>query len=166
MAMKVWNVGDVLTASDMNIWVVPRAVVKPSDQSLTSTTTMVNDTALVLPVDANATYDIHGFLLYEGGVQNSSDMKIQWTFPAGLTMYYQLVGIDTGGVIRSATHTQATVPTIGSNGAGTRIVQSVNGTVIVSSTAGNLQLQWAQNTSSGTATIMHAMSHLQLHRIA
>ncbi len=40
------------------------------------------------------------------------------------------------------------------------------GTVVSSSTTGNLQLQWAQNTSSGTATKVHAKSWLILDRIA
>ena len=33
-------------------------------------------------------------------------------------------------------------------------------------TAGNVTLTWAQNTSSGTATVVHAQSALYLQRIA
>jgi hypothetical protein len=42
----------------------------------------------------------------------------------------------------------------------------MQGSVVTSSTAGSVTLTWAQNTSSGTATIVHAQSFLMAQRYA
>ena len=56
MAIPVWVPGQILTSSDVNNWLAPNVAVKASDQSVASSTTLVNDTALVLNLAANATY--------------------------------------------------------------------------------------------------------------
>ena len=57
-------------------------------------------------------------------------------------------------------------PTFGSNGAGNSRTLVAEGTVLTSTTAGTLQFKWAQGTSNGTATIVHAGSALVLWQIA
>jgi|SRR5215472_253264 len=167
MAPPTWVVGQVLTASDVNTWFVPLVAYKSADQSLTSNTTLQNDNALSVTVAANATYWFELYLNFEGGTTGSSDIKVGWTFPSGLTMRYQDIYADTGAVARLAvTDIQTSVIAVGSNGAGNLRAYSARGTVLTSGTSGTLQLQWAQNTSSGTATIVHAGSVLMLQRIS
>lgn len=166
MAIPTWTVGEVLASADVNTWFVPLAAVKSSDQSISSSTVLTNDTALSIAVAANSTYAFTGLLIYEGGTQGSSDMKFQFTVPAGATLNYMPLHQSTAGNISGvALSTAASVPSCGSGGAGNSFTVTITGTLIVSSTSGTLQLQWAQNTSSGTATIMHQNSWLMLRRI-
>ena len=169
MAVPVFTVGQVLTAALVNSWLAPVAAVKTSNESVTSSTALQNDNELVVPVAASATYHLSAYLHYEGGTLGASDLKFGWTFPSGLTMTYaasrisEITGNPAGGggvVIQSATALS------GSAGAGNSRSVAIEGTVTVSSTAGNLQLQWAQSTSNGTATIVHAGSYISLQRIA
>ena len=57
-------------------------------------------------------------------------------------------------------------PQVGTNGAGIVQEASMRGSIVVSTTAGNVQLKWAQGTSSGTGTIVHAQSSLKLQRVS
>jgi hypothetical protein len=54
---------------------------------------------------------------------------------------------------------------VGALGAGTLAGALIKGTVTTAGTAGNLTLQWAQVSSSGTATILHSGSWMTLDRI-
>ena len=165
MPIPVWIPGQVLTASDINNWLVPNAVYKPSDQSVTSSTTLVNDTALILPLLASATYFFQVYLNYEGGTQGSSDIKWGWTVPAGTTMRYTAMYLSTAGAVTIAgTRIETDVVAAGSNGAATLRGLQMVGQVTVSTTAGNLQMQWAQNTISATSTIVHTGSTLSMQR--
>jgi hypothetical protein len=50
-------------------------------------------------------------------------------------------------------------------GAGSPTLAQLHGTVVTTGTAGNMTFQWAQNTSSGTGTKVHATTNLMLRRI-
>ena len=166
MAIPTWVTGEVLTASDVNEWFVPLLVVKAADESITSSTAMQNDNELVLAIPANATFVFDCYLNWEGGI--GGDIKWQWTGPAGYTLRYTAAYRDpsTNNANVGTGSTGGTVNQAGGNGAGSLRAVMMNGSVVTSSTAGNLQLQWAQNSSSGTATIVHAQSYLRLYRYA
>lgn len=146
--------------------VAPLAAYKSVDQSVTSSTTLVNDNTLFIPVLASATYDFKLFLNYEGSTQGASDLKFAWTGPTGFGMQYQLNGIQTTGAWTSGFLRGISGGTLGTNGAGNKFAATMIGTVTTSTTPGTLQFQWAQNTSSGTATIVHATSDLAAWQIA
>jgi hypothetical protein len=156
----------VLAAADVNTWFVEQAVVKPTGQSVTSSTTIVNDIDLVLPVAANATYRIECFISFVAAT--GGDLKFTWAVPAGASMFYQAEHNEGGttGLVNSVI-TYSDLNTIQAAG-GNSVVQAVGikGNLLTVSTAGNLQLQWAQNTSSATATTVRARSHLMMRRIA
>jgi hypothetical protein len=157
--------GGRILAADIRS-VAPLAVIKGADETVTSSTTLQNDDALVLPVVANGTYIFWCYLDYEGGTQGSSDIKWQWAVPASATLRYWAGYIGTTGTLHgSATITGGTSVSAGTGGTSVLMGAFMKGTLIVSSTAGNIQLEWAQNTSSGTGTIVHAQSELTLWRI-
>jgi len=161
-----FQAGQKLTAAALDSFAAPLAVIKPSDQSVTSSTTLVNDTALVVPVVASATYLFDCFLDYEGGTLGAADLKISWSVPAGATLRYdQLYRNTSGNPVTWGEGTNGAGNTMGTGGAGTRFAAIMKGSLVMSSTAGSLQLQWAQSTSSATATIVHAQSFLALWRI-
>ena len=166
MAPPTWTVGQVLAAADVNSWFVPLVAVKGSDQSVTSSTTLVGDTALFVPLAANGSYEVRCMINYEGGTRNSSDLKWGFSVPGGSTMRYSALFVGPGGSTNVQMLTGTSTNTAGSNGAGVIQALQMTGSITTSSTAGNLQLQWAQGTSSGTATIVHATSYLIAQRIS
>lgn len=143
--------------------IIPQTVIKPSDQSVINSTVLVNDTALVLPVNANATYIFVAYIDYEGHTQGSSDLQIQWTVPAGATLKAVDLFIGTGGANNQGHLNAAQTAVCGTNGAGVSRSLLVIGTLVTVGTAGNIQTQWAQNTADNVAaTKVHAGSALML----
>src|ERR1700719_4406248 len=140
----------VLTADLVNNWLSVAAVTKAADESVTSSTTLQNDNELLLPVVASAAWNFNCTLVYEGGAVGASDLKIQWALPAGATAsicvpsYLFTDGADHGPSWLAA----GTAFALGTAGAGAKRAVFMAGSVITSTTAGNLQLTWAQNTSS------------------
>jgi hypothetical protein len=166
MPIPTWSVGQVLSASDVNAWFVPLAVIKPTGQPVTSSTALVNDNDLVLPVAASASYlfeCVVSFTATSGG-----DLKWTWAVPAGASLLYQSLHNEGGGTglnNSAVSYSDAnTVPAAG-NGATVESV-TMRGNLTLSSTAGNLQLRWAQNASNAGATTVRAQSHLSLQRVA
>jgi hypothetical protein len=165
-AVSQINAGSRLTASMLRA-VAPDAAIKGGDQTVTSSTTLVNDGGLFVSVAANASYVFQVFLDYEGGTQGSSDIKYGWSVPSGTTMRYTDFHISTGGTATAGgLSLESTVTAAGTNGSGNKRGVFMNGSVVTAGTAGTLQLQWAQNTSSGTGTIVHAQSYLALWQVA
>jgi hypothetical protein len=167
MAVPVWVPGQVLAASDVNTWFVPLAAVKTVDQSVTSSTTLVNDNVLAVPVAASSTYEFRLFCWFQAAA--GGDFKFQFAGPAGATMGYNCVhneGGATGLTNSTITYGLGSATTGAGGGAGVNEALSAAGVLVVVGTSGTLQLTWAQGTSSGTATILKATSHLVLRRVA
>lgn len=170
MAVPTWAVGQVLAAADVNSWFVPLVGYKSADQSVTSSTVLINDSALLVPVAANALYLVTCYLSYEGGTQGSSDMKFQFTGPAGSAMSFNATYYPTSGGVGANTNLSRTtglssVVPVGTDGTGVKMPMVISGTFSTGAFTGNLQMQWAQNTSSATSTTMHAGSVLAASRI-
>lgn len=141
-----------------------QSAIKGSSQSVTSSTTLVNDAALVLALPANSTWKFTLDLLYQANT--TANLKFGWTVPSGCTLAAGVNFADTTLVARLGQMNQSTVQPVGGNGATTPLSALVSGTIVVSSTAGNLQLQWAQNTSNATAASVLAGSDLTATRFA
>jgi len=157
--------GGRLTAATLQ-QVAPYCVIKGSDESVTSSATLQNDDALFLAVAANTSWLFDCYLDYQGGTLGSSDIKWTWAAPSGATLVYGLSQLDTSGNNEaSVSYAGSATVTAGTNGASLRSAR-MYGSLIVGSTAGTLQLKWAQNTSSGTATTVHAQSYLTLWQIS
>lgn len=148
--------------------VAPLAVIKPSDETLNNSSTMQNDNDLVLPVIANASYLFSCYLDYEGqdGTMNA---KWQWTVPASANLRYTAAYTNTSGTwTGGVTSNGSTVISARTSGAGTLYGASMTGSLVTAGSAGNLQLQWAQNTTTNNApgVTVHAQSYLALWRIS
>jgi hypothetical protein len=140
--------------------VAPLSAYKATNQP-GSGSTLANDSALVIPLQANAVYDFELILGYFGGTQGSSDIKLGWSLPSGASMGYTVYGNTTGGNPTDAPwYTASSTPALGTNGTGTNIGAILSGTVSVGANAGNMQLQWARNAGSGTAPTVLAGSIL------
>jgi hypothetical protein len=175
MAAKSWNVGDVLTASDMNVWTVPVAVIKPSNTSRNTTTSVADDPDLVLPLAASSSYDIRMMVFYDGpSTPGTGDIKWTFTLPAGATGTYmavhQNIAASTAGMYMlnwtDGPNINQTNANSQGTGTGNQLGILFSGLVAVAGTAGNLTFRWAQNTSSGTNTRVFAQSYMVAQRIA
>ena len=140
--------------------IAPLSAFKLVDEAVTSNVTLQNDDALFLPnLVANAVYYVECYLDYEGAAQGTGDIKWQWTVPTNASLRLQRVCFDTSGAVQLNTVTGG-ANSARTNGAGALQAVTMRGTLFMNTTPGTLQLQWAQNTSSATATIVHAQSCL------
>jgi hypothetical protein len=166
--MKIFNVGDVLTASDTNEYLVnTRFVIKPGDTSRNTTTTMTNDPDLSVAADAGKSYLTEVLVQY--GATIGADIKATFTVPAGATFSGQLTG-QGAGTSYLANGVDAGFPVTGTfsmNGGGAfDLGFRLSGVLVTDGSAGNLTLKWAQNTSNAANTTVRAGSFMLLRRVA
>lgn len=160
----------MLTAADLDAWAVPLAAVKAADTSRTSVTTVTADPDLSLAVAANALYRFWMYLDYEGANTGTGDLKWSFSTPSGATLRYQALFLQSGGgtAINQTigfTNTGASVMSAASNGVANLMAVTMWGQLDTAASTGSLTLNWAQNTSSATSTIVHAQSSMTLDRI-
>lgn len=160
MSLNSIYAGGRVVADDVRN-VAPLSAYKGSDESLASSVALQNDDSLFLPLSADTTYHFEATVVYEGGTQGASDIQWKWTGPTGFTMRYHHINVTTSGASSVGfLSNESSNPNAGTSGAGNLQAITMTGTVTISDTPGNLQLQWAQKTSSATPTIVHAGSDL------
>lgn len=169
--------GQPLLASQLNdleTFAIPSVVVKTADESVSSSIAPQDDNELFLTVAANASYRLNMHLLVNSA-GTTGDLIFRFNAPAGSRLSASSAGIDQGattvvgsmnaGAIQDVT-TFPTSPPFGYGTVASTIGIITVGTLIVGATAGTFRLQWAQFTSSATATIIKAGSSLELVRYA
>lgn len=125
---------------------------KAVDEGRTNTT-LAGDTAVIVPVSAGGIYRVE-LLLAFNIASAAADAKWQLVGPAGAVLR---VGPNGFGLAALQT---VLVTTIG------EFLVQMTGLLQVGATAGNLQLQWAQNTATAAAaTVLRAGSHLELTKL-
>lgn len=165
MTAKVWNVGDVLTASDVNVYLAPLSGVKSANQIITATTTFINDADMRFAVAANSVYEFHVFLRYAS--PTGADWKSSFTVPAGASAHIQRLGNDGSGVfVGPFDFTDASTIVSQGQGAGTSMLANFFGYLVTAGTAGTLIFQWSANTSNAGNTTLFQYSYLTGRRIA
>lgn len=123
---------------------------KTADQSVTSSTTLVDATGLSVTVAANSTYNFE--LDAKFTANSSGGLKWAFTVPAGASGFCigsakaNFSAVTTTDITTGAGSTAVLVDTTDSF--------RLSGYIATSSTAGTLQFQFAQNASTGTATII------------
>lgn len=159
------SVGDTMTQAEFEATnshtlptggVIPVVIRKSADETVNNSDALQNDDTLVLPVEASSVWDIKLFVLYNSGA--TPDLKLAFTVPASGTIYAYLSGFEAGTVDPMYVNA-ATTPVVfdgtGSNNAGFIHLIFVNST-----NAGNVQLQWAQNTANASDTKVLANSFM------
>lgn len=150
-------------AADIGLWTV---VTKASDESVTSSTTLQDDNELQYTVVAGASYYFSLELAHNGA--STGDFKWAFALSTGsftrgwrkVIGYYNTTTVTAAeGLVNDMT----TAVTAGAS-ATENLVQNISGFFIPSANA-TLKLQWAQNTSDGTATIVKAGSRLLIRRV-
>lgn len=138
--------------------------VKSGNQSWTSDTTLANVTDLVHAMLANEKFIFEILLFVSGGT--TGDIKLSLTWPAGAAGKWGVDGQGTAaGGIESGSRFDTQTTSGGTAALGTLAATNtvrLFGTIRNGANAGDLQLQAAQNTSNGTATVIQADSWLKV----
>lgn len=151
---------------------------KTADTNVANTT-VTQDPHLVVAVPANSTWEMVGCLFYTSAVI-TGDINYQFTGPAGAAGFHTTVGPSTVvntdppneavGASQSGNRTIATA--IGSGRSyGVPVASSVFGLEVkgmfeIAGTAGNISVDWAEQTANATATTMKIYSWFRLTRVA
>lgn len=148
---------------------LPVTAVQAADQSVTSSTVLVNASGLSFPVVSGASYTISGLLIFNGGAA-SDDFKTGWTAPASSVLNWQtqaqpVAATANNGVVVTNAKQMADLSSLGTIGAATDLTALVAAQFTAGGT-GTLQFKFAQVTSSATATTLRAGSFLVAQRYA
>lgn len=162
------NAGDLIVAEDV---VVARLTANVT--LATSSTTLQDVTGLAAAALANEVYLVDMALFAQNAVGTTEDIKYGFTFPTGAALRLAAIGGTTGGVSgANATDMFIRVQDITSGsttmafGVDTLITYThMTGILTMSSTAGSLQVQAAQNTSGANAVSVRTGSYVKLTRI-
>lgn len=168
---KITNAGagtagtDLVTKAQLDAAGAPTTKIKTADESVASSAVLQDDDHLFAPLAANKTYAFEANLAVVSAT--TPDYKLAFTVPAGATLRWHAFSahdtaslpgnpLEYGVVTASGTPLTITVRTTE-----TRIVRVV-GSVVTAGTAGNLQLQWAQDSANATPATVKAGSFLRV----
>ena len=141
---------------------------KSADQTLTaSSTALQNVTELVQAMPTAGTFSFRGLIYCDSSA--TADIKFAFTFPAGASVRWNIMGPPTaGGSTGDGTYTVTTVSdtsvSYGMAGAATILALQLEGDYVAGGTAGNLQLRAAQNAGEASNTIVRAQSRMEIWR--
>lgn len=141
-----------------NDYIVPdvSTACKMADETVSSGNTLHNDAELFVPVKASKTYSVEVFLSFLSPA--AEGIKIKFIVPSGATMTWNDLSPDTAKTDSSTLNISTSDATLKSI--------TIHGHLVVGSTAGNLQLQWAKENAGGGNTTVYAGSWLVLSRIS
>ena len=137
-----------------------------SEQTVNNTATLTTLTDFTYALVTNATYVAEFVLIYLSGT--APDVKFKWDLSSvsGITAAAPSGG---GGITTyTAMHDQTQTMAVAGQGTGAdnKVVVPVFATIHNSSTAGNLNLQWAQNTANASDTKLLVGSYMKITRNA
>lgn len=160
-----------LTAAELNA-AFPLTSFADADTSRTSSTTFLDADGLVVELEANSQYAIDGWISYVAGA--TGDLKVQLLVPTGAG--------GSWGMYALSTTSTGSVGTVQANrapvGAGNALTAGgsasfsgamnalLRGYIATGDTPGELQLQFAQNTSNATATTIKEGSWIRAQKIS
>ena len=154
--------GDEPSADDWNLF-IPTWSLKTSDETVNNSATLQNDDALFGAVAASATYLLRCHIVQNSGA--TPGFKLSVSLPSGAT-WYPGKFICGSAVANQQFGVMSTAAISGITGAAANSVVDFEAAIVISTTAGSAQLQWAQNTANGSDTIVRAGSWLHLERVA
>lgn len=122
--------------------------------------TLGDVTNIKFHIGASEVWSFVAFL--QASIGATPDIKVAFTVPSGATVTGNYVRYDASGIASARVSDFTASTAIATAAAGNQLV--ITGTVVNSTTAGVVQLQAAQNTSTAEDTIIYAQSYLVAHR--
>lgn len=138
----------------------PLFAVKSSDETVNNSAVFQSDDHLTLSVASSTTYHVEAWWCYTSGT--TPDIKFRWSVPTGATLRWSAVGTNISGTFAEPFLDTATEP--GFAGNGSDAIVRVMG-LLVTSNAGTLLVQWAQQTANASNTVLKAGSWLKLTKV-
>lgn len=126
-----------------------------ADMTKNANTTLSDVTGVNFPIGANENWFFRCVLFIVS--TTTADAKFTFTGPAAPTAVQFAIDAETGGITRYAT---AFASAISCGTVGVLEMVTINGIVRNGATAGTVQLQFAQNTSDATNSVLQAGSYL------
>nr|WP_157554045.1 hypothetical protein [Herbidospora sakaeratensis] len=145
-------------------------VVKPSDESVSSSTTLQNDDHLILSLPTNSTFIMDAMIIYLS--PGNADFKGAWSGPSGATLQWftdagssaETVGVH--AVNRIVYQISETTSILAPGLDPFLMCYKPKGILTTGGSNGNLTFRWAQATSQASAAVAKAGSWIRLHKIA
>lgn len=146
--------------NDMSVFAV-----KATDESVDTSTTLQDDddiALMVIPTGAN--YSIDGVLLVDSN-SVTPDFKFKLNLVSGTPAYLSMTHLsyDIGGAAEAAASGALNTHVVALDGTNFKAIHLKG--MVLASTELTITLQWAQNTSNATATILKAGSYLEFRRV-
>lgn len=133
--------------------------VKSADETVTSSTTLQDDDVLTIALATNTDHFFDAWLYVNAPA--APDIKVAVTVPAGATLTAEFRVAASGSTYGNSTLVTASGTAVTFLPNGDAFIR-ITGSVRNGATAGNVTVQWAQDTSSGTATTVKAGSTLMV----
>jgi hypothetical protein len=149
-----------------------RVIKKAANESVTSSTTVQNDDDFSVSLEAEKIYAIDLYLTVSGAA--AGDYKGQWAVTGGVVGYTSKMCLGPESGTASVSATLVFARSVGVTSPVTYGVDGTNNSMIsehflaettTAGTAGTLTLQWAQGTSSATATIVGSGSYMVITEV-
>lgn len=167
----VWRAGMKVTARRLSRQQV-EVITASSTQVANNTTTLANDTELLVSLEASATYVIQLVAGFDN-VNTGVGYRTAWTVPSGATGKRFVFGAtQTSGSFGDAENTRGKIPAVDFTTASTHVSGTIDQshyewlTVTTGTEPGNAQFQFAQQTANASNTTRLANSLIRKHRIA
>jgi len=165
------NVQAALAELDTKKAPVAAFVKKAASTIRTATTTLADDPHLTIPIVVGQFYDFKAFVVVNGPA--AADFQFQWTVPTGAVSRFSVARMPTtaasmtDGVYVGKQISNNSPDTAGTFGTGATgqvplLFQGFVYNPAAGGTAGNLTLQWAQNTSDPGNTTVAINSYIVL----
>ena len=142
--------GRITSASNGTASQLTSSAIKAGSTARSSGTTLADDPDLIIAADANEKYIAEALLFYTAGGGN---IQLAINGPSGATALI-IVDQGVGTAISAAVALAASTGAAGSNTTAGNQAVGFKGYIAISSTAGNVSVQWARNTASGTTTVL------------
>jgi hypothetical protein len=150
------------------IWKGDGVIRKTADETVNNSAALQDDDHLFLPVEANEVWWFEALLICVG-TTTTADFQFTFTGPAGAAAGWQ-ARRDTAGVTPATTPVNVlplgTALALGGKAGATGVLVELLGQIVNGPTAGNLKLQWAQNTATVEDNKILANSILRVRRVA
>ena len=139
---------------------------KTADETVNNSSTLQNDDTLLYALAASEVVTFVCSVHYDGAT--TPDIQFAFTVPAAATLRWGVAGAfeDTAANnVNTGVTVSGTSIAVATAGAGSAEHLLLVGVVANGANAGNLQLQWAQNTATASDTIVRANSFLMIVRV-
>jgi hypothetical protein len=144
MALPVYSNGQILNASDCNLWFMPIAAYKTAATARTTLTKSI-DPDLQITLAASSVYQVQASLIYV----SANPMDFTWVIPASSTGGYTMAGNQAG--VGAGAFSFVWTATPGTAAADTGVL--IHGTIQTAGSGGTFGISWASQSGPVLCTM-------------